>query len=258
MTMHDGHRKRMRERFRADGLEGFAPHEVLELLLFYSRARGDVNPLAHALLDTFGSLRGVLEARPEQLMTVPGIGEETATLISMMLPLFRRYSASVCQERQQIKNRGEAQDYCRALLSGWRTEHFYTLCLDASNRLLGQRLIAEGSLTEVAAYPRLVIETALNYNAHSVLLCHNHPAGIASPSADDILTTRRLQSLLAGLNITLLDHLIVAGEHTYSMTQHGDLSNEPAAFAPVAEARMIAADGTDRVLPPRAPRSRIK
>ena len=64
MTIHDGHRQRMRERFRKDGLEGFAPHEVLELLLFYGRARGDVNPLAHALLDTFGSLKGVLEARP--------------------------------------------------------------------------------------------------------------------------------------------------------------------------------------------------
>lgn len=258
MTMHDGHRKRMRERFRADGLEGFAPHEVLELLLFYGRARGDVNPLAHTLLDTFGSLKGVLEARPEQLMTVPGIGEETATLISLMLPMFRRYSACVCQERHQISNRGEAQEYCRALLAGWRTEHFYVLCLDAANRLLGQRLIAEGSLTEVAAYPRLVIETALNYNAHSVLLCHNHPAGSTHPSADDVFTTRRLQQLLAGLNITLLDHLIVAGDQTYSMTQHGDLSDDPAPFVPLQDDRMVAADGTGRVLPPKKARSRIK
>lgn len=73
--MHEGHRARMRERFRENGLEGFAPHEVLELLLFYARARGDVNPLAHRLLDHFGSLKGVLEARPEQLMAVEGVGE---------------------------------------------------------------------------------------------------------------------------------------------------------------------------------------
>ena len=183
MTMHEGHRQRMRERFRREGLEGFAPHEVLELLLFYGRARGDVNPLAHELLDAFGSLKGVLEARPEQLMAVKGVGEETATLISLMLPMFRRYNACVCEERKRLVTRGEAQNYCRALMAGWRTERFYVLCLSVDNQLLGQRLVAEGTLAEVPAYPRTVVETALNYNAHSVVLCHNHPSGSASPSA---------------------------------------------------------------------------
>ena len=88
--MHEGHRQRMRDRFRTEGLDNFAPHEVLELLLFYARARGDVNPLAHRLLETFGSLRGVLEAPVEHLCTVEGVGEETATLLSMMVPMFRR------------------------------------------------------------------------------------------------------------------------------------------------------------------------
>lgn len=224
MTMHDGHRKRMRERFRKDGLDGFAPHEVLELLLFYGRARGDVNPLAHRLLDTFGSLKGVLEARPEQLMSVEGIGEESATLISLMLPMFRRYSACVCEERKRICNRTEATEYCKALLAGWRTEHFYAICLNAAGQVLGQRLIAEGSLTEVAAYPRLVVETALNYNAHSVVLCHNHPSGIPQPSQDDVDTTQDLMKLLGALHITLLDHIVVAGEQTYSMAYHGELN----------------------------------
>lgn len=220
MTMHDGHRARMRERFRTSGLDGFAPHEVLELLLFYGRARGDVNPIAHDLLDAFGSLKGVLEARPEQLMNVKGVGEETATLISLMLPIFRRYSACVCEECKQLKNRTEAIKYCKALLSGWRTERFYVICLGTEHQLLGQRLIAEGSLTEVAAYPRMVIETALNYNAYSVLLCHNHPSGSCTPSQDDVTTTRHLSSLLAGLNIILLDHIVVAGEDACSMAQY--------------------------------------
>ena len=224
MTMHSGHRKRMRERFRKDGLEGFAPHEVLELLLFYSRAQGDVNPLAHRLLDAFGSLKGVLEARPEQLMSVDGMGEESATLLSLMLPMFRRYSACVCEERKQIRNRSEAAEYCMALLAGWRTEHFYAISLNAAGQVLGQRLIAEGSLTEVAAYPRLVVETALNYNAYSVVLCHNHPSGIAMPSQEDIAATQELMKLLGALHITLLDHIVVAGEQTYSMAQHGEIS----------------------------------
>ena len=177
MTMHEGHRQRMRERFRREGLEGFAPHEVLELLLFYGRARGDVNPLAHELMDAFGSLKGVLEARPDQLMTVKGVGEETATLISLMLPMFRRYSACVCEERQRITSRSEAAAYCQALLAGWRTERFYVICLSSAGQVLGRRKVAEGTLTEVLAYPRLVVETALSYNAHSVVLCHNHPSG---------------------------------------------------------------------------------
>lgn len=98
---HDGHRKRMRERFRISGLEGFSEHEVLELILFYGRARGNVNDTAHALMDVFGSLPRVLEASPEQLMLIDGIGEESATLLSLILPLFRRYSDEVNQVRSQ-------------------------------------------------------------------------------------------------------------------------------------------------------------
>lgn len=226
MTMHDGHRKRMRERFRKDGLDGFAAHEVLELLLFYGRARGDVNPLAHELLDAFGSLKGVLEARPEQLMAVKGVGEESATLISLMLPMFRRYTASLWMERPVINHRSEASEYCKALLAGWRTEHFYVLCLNSNGELIGQRKVAEGSLAEVTAYPRLVIETALNYNARSVVLCHNHPSGNPTPSTDDITTTLRLQRMLSELDVTVLDHIIVAGDQAYSMAQHGELSKD--------------------------------
>jgi len=229
-------------------MDGFAAHEVLELLLFYGRARGDVNPLAHTLLDAFGSLKGVLEARPEQLMSVPGVGEETATLISMMLPMFRRYSACVCQEQKRISNRGEAQSYCRALLAGWRTERFYVLCLNADNQLLGQRLIAEGTLTEVPAYPRLVVETALNYNAHSVIICHNHPGGTSEPSVDDVMTTKRLRDLLEGMNINLLDHIIVAGEEAYSMAQHGDLSRDRIIRGLDAEQRMVAASSAGKMI----------
>ena len=94
---HDGHRKRMRERFRISGLEGFSEHEVLELILFYGRARGNVNDTAHALMDVFGSLPRVLEASPEQLMLIDGIGEESATLLSLILPLFLSFSDEVNQ-----------------------------------------------------------------------------------------------------------------------------------------------------------------
>ena len=224
MTMHDGHRSRMRERFRKEGLEGFAPHEALELLLFYARARGDVNPLAHELLDSFGSIKGVLEARPEQLMAVKGVGEETATMLSLIVPLFRKYQECLCAERRILRNRVAAEEYCSALLAGLRTERLYVISISSAMTVLGQRAVGEGSLNEVPAYPRLVVETALNYNAFGVVLCHNHPGGIAEPSPDDVAATQNIEAVLRHLGIRLIDHIIVAGASTYSMSLHGLLS----------------------------------
>lgn len=223
MAMHDGHRSRMRERFRQEGLEGFAPHEVLELLLFYAKARGDVNPLAHQLLETFGSLKGVLEAHPDQLMTVKGVGEETATLLSLIVPMFRKYQECLCEERRVICLRSMAEEYCTALMSGLRMERFYVIALSSSMRVLGRRIVGEGSLGEVPAYPRLVVETALNYNAFGVILCHNHPGGIAEPSPNDVEVTKNIEAVLAHLNIRLIDHIIVADTQTYSMAGYGKL-----------------------------------
>lgn len=222
MTMHDGHRRRLRERFRTEGLENFAPHEVLELLLFYARARGDVNPLAHRLLEVFGTLRGVLEAPVDQLCAVEGIGEETAALISLMVPMFRRYEMCLCEKSRKLARYSEVQRYCTALMAGLRKERFYVICVSSQMRVLGQRLIAEGSLSEVPAYPRLVVETALNQNAYGIILCHNHPGGEAIPSMGDVDVTRELEAVLAKLGIALMEHIIVADNDCYSMIQHGD------------------------------------
>ena len=237
MTMHEGHRQRLRERFRLEGLESFASHEVLELLLFYARARGDVNPLAHRLLETFGSLKGVLEAPVEQLTQVDGVGEETATLIALMVPMFRRYEMSLCEEAQRLRNYREVSEYCRALLTGLRKERFYVISISTQMKLLGQRIVGEGSLSEVPAYPRLVVETALNHNAYGVILCHNHPGGDAVPSIGDVDVTRELEKLLAKLGIVLVDHIIVAEGKAYSMVQHGDYQCSISRFSPVSNLR---------------------
>lgn len=222
MTMHDGHRRRLRERFRLEGIENFQPHEVLELLLFYARARGDVNPLAHRLLDVFGSLKGVLEATVEQLMAVEGVGEETATLISLMVPMFRRYEMCLCEQTRKLVHYSDAEKYCRALLTGLRKERFYVISISSQMKIVGQRIVAEGSLSEVPAYPRLVAETVLNHNAYGVILCHNHPGGEAAPSMGDVDVTRSLENMLTKLGIALMDHIIVADGVTYSLAKNGD------------------------------------
>ena len=223
-NIHAGHREKLRDRFiNEKGFEHFEDHQILELLLFYANARSDTNPVAHDLLDHFGSLKGVLEARPEQLMQVPGIGKQQAVLLSMVVPLTRVWHRCAMETPTRIGNSREAENYCLSILAGERTERFYVISLNAKCNVLGRRKISEGSLSEVSAYPRMVMETALNYNAHSVLLCHNHPGGTCAPSPEHVASTLQLQRLLNGVGILVLDHVIVAGDRTYSMIQHGDI-----------------------------------
>ena len=157
------------------------------------------------------------------LINVPGVGDRAATLISMVVPLTRVWNRCAMAVPDRIGNSREAEKYCLSILAGCRTERFYVVALHAKCSVLGRRKVSDGSLSEVSAYPRIVIETALNYNAHSILLCHNHPGGTCAPSPEDIASTLQLQRLLNGIGILLLDHIIVANESTYSMIQHGDI-----------------------------------
>jgi len=215
--------ERLRERQQADkDLTTFSDYEILQLLVSYTGGEKSAK-LAEKLLDAFGSLKGVLEARPEQLQMVKGIGARTASLIGMMIPMVRTWSRLCREIPDRIGNSREAENYCLSLLAGERHENFYVVALNAKCSVIGRRKIATGSLSEVSAYPRLVLETALNYNAHSVLLSHNHPGGTCAPSPEDISSTLQLQRLLNGVGILVLDHIIVAGDRTYSMIQHGDI-----------------------------------
>ncbi len=208
---------------REKSFEGYDDRSVLECLLTTAGVRGDVPALIDRLFDEFGSFKGILEARPDQLMLVSGMREKAAALVSMITPLARVWEKCNMREPDRITNYREAERFCKSLLMGERTEKFYIICVNAQCKVLGTRKISEGSLSEVSAYPRLVAETALNYNAHSVFFCHNHPGGTNAPSAEDIQSTIQLQRLLNQMGIMVLDHLIIAGNNAYSMAQHGDL-----------------------------------
>lgn len=215
---------RLRERLMTEhGFDTFDDTDILATVLSYAKGSKDTAGLVNRLFDTFGSLKAILEARPEQLLSVDGMTVSRASMISLVVPLTRVWHRCVMTTPDHIGNSREAENYCMSLLAGERLENFYVIALNAKCNVLGQRRISMGSLSEVSAYPRLVMETALNYNAHSILLSHNHPGGTCAPSPEDISSTLQLQRLLNGVGILVLDHIIVAAEKTYSMIQHGDI-----------------------------------
>lgn len=200
----------------------FDEKQALAHILNFTRCNVNSEKLAASLLETFGSLKNVLEARPEQLRTVPGIGEKTADYIASLIGIVRIWQHCTNQENPQLSNARQASAFCKSLLAGARSEEFWCICLNAQCRIIGKRRISTGSLSEVQAYPRLIMETALNYNAHSIMLSHNHPGGTCAPSSEDITSTLQIKKLMREVGILVLDHIIVAGDNTYSLAQHGD------------------------------------
>ena len=214
---------RLRERLLSDrSFEGFEDDEILSTVLSFCGTKDNAS-LISRLFEEFGSLKGVLEANPEQLMRVDGMSKTKTSLICLMIPMFRVWQRCTMQQPWRIGNSREAEAYCKSLLIGERVEHFFLIALNAQCKVLGKRLISTGSLSEVSAYPRICVSAAISLNAHSVLLCHNHPGGTCAPSPEDISSTLQLQKLLNGIGILLLDHVIVSGDNCYSLVQHGDI-----------------------------------
>lgn len=223
---HEGHRKRLRDRFSSAGLDAFASHEVLELLLTYAIPRRDTKPIAYALITKFGSLHAVLQASVPELMQVDGIGENAATLLSMMMPLFRAYHKSAEQDQPTLKNLQQCLTYCRGLFSGERYEKLYVICLDGRMRRINTVLISSGDIDEVPVFARQVLSTVSSCNASGLIMTHNHPNGTASPSNEDIVLTNALSQILSGINVVLYDHIIVSPSDVYSFRRDGILNIE--------------------------------
>lgn len=221
---HKGHRARMKERYAScQGLEGFADHEVLELLLYYAIPQKDINKLCHDLIKRYGSLSAVFEAPLEDLVKVKGVGMNTAMLISMILPVYKRYALDKAKHKVNLSNFERSSFYAKSLFCGERYEVFYMICVDAKCRLIRTVRLNQGTIDETPIYPRLVVEHALNCKAHGVILAHNHPSGDPYPSDSDITTTQLIINALSGLDIQVLDHIIVAGEKVFGFSQAGIL-----------------------------------
>lgn len=224
MGVHDGHRKRVKEEFLKAGLEHMPPHRVMELLLFYSIPQGDVNELAHTLLDHFGSLSAVLEAPYEELIKIPGVGPHTASHLHLLVALARRYFTEKA-ELNPLKDPLDAigqQMIARYL--GYTEERLTLVCLDDKLKVLHFQFVKVGVEDAVQIQFRDLARIALDCHATQIILGHNHPNGIALPSRADKDTTLQLAEKFRELGIKLLDHYIVAGDDYVSMAQSGVFS----------------------------------
>lgn len=228
MGIHNGHRERMRQEFLKGGLEGFSDVRTLELLLFFSRPQGDVNPLAHALLDSFGSLSGVLDAGEAELRRVPGVGENTVVLLKLFPALSAKYLASRTRKEVDGSTTQGLWNIFSPYFFGARNEMAFVGCFDNNLKLLGVKKVSEGGPNASGISVRTLSYAALSMNASVVVLAHNHPSGTVEPSQEDVSTTTFLKHHLQPMEVDLYDHVILTDEEIYSLRRNGYFTS----FAP--------------------------
>ncbi len=229
-----GHRGRLRERFLAHGLAKFTDAEVLELLLTLATPRRDCKQQARALLDSLGSLWTVLEAEPQILGRVEGLGPKNILGLKLVPAVARRYLEDRLQGQGPLPDASAALDYLTLTMGSLEREVFRLLLLDGSRRVKASEDLFWGTIDQAAVYPREVISRALAVGASAVICAHNHPGGDPQPSPDDRAITRRLYYALRLAGLELLDHVIVGQQSFHSFSREGYLDRLAAEYQQLA------------------------
>ena len=228
---HLGHRKRLKARVQDCGFSSLSPHEQVELLLCYAIPQGNVNPLAHRLLDRFGSLARICQASPEELCAVDGIGAHTASLLTLIPELVRAYLKADAEPVKCYDTADKLADLLVRHDAAMTDERVLLLLLDGKMGLLSMEELSCGSISSVTVSIRTIIERAIAHKAVCVVLAHNHPGGLAIPSGDDIHTTHQVAAALELTGIPLLEHFVVAGGRAVPLLMRDNLHGRLTAFA---------------------------
>ncbi|MBR3816358.1 MAG: hypothetical protein IKJ27_06505 [Clostridia bacterium] len=216
---HKGHREKVKARYLVNGLNGMPQHNVLELLLFFGIPYKDTNEIAHKLIEHFGSFSGVLEAKPNELVKIKGMTENAAILINMILPLYKQYAIDLNAHSPCCDSSEKLAEYIRNLLLDTNDERVFAICFDYKRRLIGCKIIGEGDIISSTVDYRRLAEVLLETKANSIIIAHNHPHGITSPSKDDIEATKEIFRFVSTLKVRLLDHIIVNDTSYLSMAE---------------------------------------
>lgn len=208
--IHGGHRQRLKDRFLREGLDNFEKHNMLELMLFYSIPQRDTNPIAHELLARFGSISGVFSASVEELCTVDGVSEHTATLIKLIPALWRNVAGEVRKD-ERYDSLHKLGKLMVQRFSGLTVENILLVLMDNSWHIIEIVNLGEGSVNQVSMDTRKLVEHAIRTNASMALLAHNHPNGTPIPSPEDMVTTKVVASTFRTIRVEFLEHLLIAG-----------------------------------------------
>lgn len=222
-NLHQGHRARLRRSFLEQGLDSLPDVNALELLLFYAIPRQDTNQIAHRLINAFGSLADVFDAPVEELMRRGGLTENAAALIKLTIAVSRRYQIRRASTEQIMNTTAKCGAYLVPHFIGARDEMVYAMALDGKCKLLGCTKLFSGTVNSSSLYVRNVVEYAMRMKATSIILAHNHPSGIATPSREDISVTGMVRDALNLVDVILADHIIVADDDFVSLAESGML-----------------------------------
>ncbi|MBR3836396.1 MAG: RadC family protein [Clostridia bacterium] len=218
-NLHKDHRQRVRARYLSEGIGSMAEHNIVELLLFFGIPYKDTNDIAHALIERFGDLNGVLDAPVEELMKTDGIGENTATLIRLTRDIAVRYFEKKNLDRMSAGDGERVTDFIELKYTGETREIVYMLTLDSHGGVQRCVKVCEGSPDSATVDNREVVETALRFDTKNIILAHNHPNGFAVPSVADVKATEQLVQIFDSIGINLADHIIVSADDTFSMAR---------------------------------------
>jgi len=198
----------------AAGAESLPDYELLEVILFAARQRGDVKPMAKALLARFGSFAEVLTAGPDALLAA-GLNLAGIAAVKSVREAALRLMKAELQERPLLGSWDRLIDYCTAHIAYGQIEEFHLLFLDRKNMLIAHERQQRGTIDHTPVYPREVVKRALELGASALILVHNHPSGDPTPSKGDIAVTRDIVKAAAPLGVTVHDHVIIGrGRHT--------------------------------------------
>ena len=218
-NLNAGHRGRLREEFIKSKEDALPDYKILEMLLFYGIPRKDTRLIAKTLLDTFGSIPGVLEADITDLKSVSGMTANAACLIKLILPLAKRYLESKNSDERTLHSFDEIGSFVVEQYFAAKGEKAILVCMNRVGKVLGVKTLAEGDFDSAGISIRTIIEHILQTKATSVVLAHNHPSGIALPSKEDVCVTRQISDALKAISVNFLDHIIVSGNDYVSMAQ---------------------------------------
>lgn len=216
-----GHRDRVKKKYYDKGEGAFYDYELLEMLLFYSIPRKDTKDIAKELLKKFGSLDNLLNSDIQQIITVDGVGKETAILIKLTADIYKR--ALDGREKQiTVRNTNQASEYFRKLLENEPKEKFAVILLDNGNKVQYSGVVAEGTFGMAAVSMQKLTQLINYHNATGIIIAHNHPKGIAKASDADINTTLEIRNFMKKIGVVLLDHIIIGSNRSYSMRADPD------------------------------------